>query len=328
MPKKYPKKKFFREPTETEIISQLDNFVSADSDLIKILEESLDERQGLIIEKGLVPEGFTHRKFRKHGGEILLDYQKYKTPFEARDYELNHLDNSKIYTHLSFTPLKGKDRRKRIITPIAGLEAARIIYHSYHTYRKQAEDLSFIEIKPYDETRRAGIDGITATAKVPSRTICRILYKFNLTSIPVIDNKNKLVIASSIGSTHECEEKQFLFGYAKEEDEEEFNVLYLDEHDQAAFWKLAKYYWEEEKNIVPLEMSPFLFPTQFAINIYLDTLNKVLIRDEREQNKDKLRKPDKLEKNILLFEAIKEYGHRKIFYGKEKLNLVDWGIAA
>ncbi len=325
--KNHPKKKFFREPTKAGIISQLNSFVSADSDLIKILE-NLDENQGLIIEKRLVPEGFTHRKLRKHGEEVLLDYQKYKTPFEARDYALNHLDKNKIYTHLSFTPLKGKDRRKRIITPIAGLEAARIIYHSYHTYPKQEGDLSFIEIKPYDKARRAGIDGITATAKVPSRTISKSPYRFNLTSIPVIANKDKLVIASSIGSTHECEEKQFLFGYASEDDEEEFNVLYLDEHDQAAYWKLAKYYWEKEENIIPLEMSPFLFPTQFAINVYIDILNRVLIRDEREQIKDKLRKPDKLEKNILLFEAIKEYKHRKIFYGKEKLYLMDWHIAA
>ncbi|MEK6952801.1 MAG: hypothetical protein AABX29_07340 [Nanoarchaeota archaeon] len=242
--KSYPKKKFFREPTKTEIIKNIGNFISMDSNFFpeKIV---YNKNLGLIVERTLIPEEFTHRKFKKHGEEVEIKYCEDKTPFESKRIALDNLDKDKIYSHLSFTPLDGKDRRKRIITPMAGIQSAKIIYSSFHTYPKQQEDTSFIEIlNSYDNAERAEIDGIIAVVKVPSRTVNTGPYKFKLIHFPIKDNRNKIVIASTIGSTHYCEETQYFFGYGRKNGEE-FSVEYLDEHVQSAYWMLARYYKRE-----------------------------------------------------------------------------------
>jgi len=332
MAKNYPKKKFFREPTKSEIIENIGNFISMGSNFFP---ENIvyNKNLGLIVERILIPKEFTHRKFKKHGEEIEIRYDE--NPFQSRRKTLNNLDKDKIYSHLSFTPLQGRDKRKRIITPIGGAESAKIIYYSYHTYPEQFENLSFIKIlKPYDNVERADIDGIIALVEVPSRTVKSGPYKIRLEHFPIKNNKNKIAIASTIGSTHYCKESQYFFGYGKK-DGEEFNVKYLDEHIQSAYWMLARYYKRGiergKRTEIPMEMSPFLFPTQFGIDIYKLMTNRTLIRDEKLETKNKLRKLDKAEKNALFFEAVKQYNHDPIFYNKgvmaegdERLQYCNW----
>lgn len=342
MPKNYPKKKFFREPTKAEI-KKLE-LISICSNFIECIE-NLEQGQGLIIERRLIPEEKTQREVKKHGQEIPIPIGIInQTPFELRRYALNNLENG-THFYLTHKPQniihRGKiieptDKRKRMITPYEGIQASKIIYRSFHTYPKQQEDCCFIIVKPYDTAERAGIDGIEAVCEVPSRTINTRPYRFRLTSVPIKDNKNKTKLASRIGSTHMCDEKLYFFGYSRLEDIEPYDVFYFCAHEIAAYWKLAKFYMKEsgKNNIVPLEMSPFLFPTQRGINLYKNIRNKTLIRDENIAEKDKLRTLNIPEINALFFEAARKYGHDPFFFnrgesadiGDERLQYCNWAL--
>ena len=70
----------------------------------------------------------------------------------------------------------------------------------------------------------------------------------------------------------------------------------------------------QQGNQIPLEMCEFAIPSQKTVDYYLKLLNNVLIRDETVKAKDKLRKPNKADIELLLWAWIKEYGHDPTFY--------------
>ena len=63
-------------------------------------------------------------------------------------------------------------------------------------------------------------------------------------------------------------------------------------------------------------MSQFAIPSQETVNYYLKFENNVLVRDENLIRKDKLRKPNRAEKEIALWALVEAYGHDRTFFAK------------
>ena len=322
-----PKKQFFQEPTKAEIVSQLDNFVSADSNLIKYLD-NLEPNQGLIIETKLIPAQFENsNKFLKHASpvEIFLKDRdgeiSYRNedgsipiPVELREKEFNAVNN-KAHPGYSFMP-------DNIVQLTECLEAARIFHHSYHTYPHQLEGLCLIEVKPYDDALKVAEEGTVAVIKISSRRQNIPRYKYSYIYVPVLDNENEFEIISKLKTKgHCCELKQYSFKYNLPDDPDPSDRDFWCAHEIAAFWRLIDFYKHMRGIKIPaaIKMNPFAIPTQYGVNLYKKIISKTLIRDEDLETKDKLRKPEKGEEEVLLWGSVYIHKHKKTFYAENKL---------
>ena len=69
--------------------------------------------------------------------------------------------------------------------------------------------------------------------------------------------------------------------------------------------------------MIPVQMCQFAIPTQQTVDYYLKLGNNILIYDNNLKNKNKLRKPNRAEKEIGLWALVKSLGHDKTFYSKK-----------
>lgn len=325
--KQYPKKRFFQEPTKAQILRASSSFLHIETDLISRIESSLPG-QTLIIERPLIPLTFPNsRKFLKHGEEVkpkraytLEEVARTRfVPVRLREEAFNNI-GPRAYCGYSFMPLTGKDQRKRKVSLVECLEAARICAYAHHLG-------TGIEIKPYQDSARVETEGAEITVRVPSRTKKRQKYEFNLTSVPVIDGPYKFVVAQSLASSgHDCKRKQFDFRYRYEDDKESSRVFNFCAHEIAAYFKTINYYYYILKNFVPFDMNQFAAPTIRAVDFYKRLLDSVLIKDENLRTKDKLRKLHKAEKEILVWGLVEVYNHDSTFFATEKIENYDWSL--
>ena len=323
--KNYPKKTFFEEPSKSNILKV--TTISANSDLVDRIE-NLQENEALIIETGLIPLKYeTPRKFLKHGLEVkptrvytLEELAKERfVPVALREQAFNNI-KQKTYCSYSFMPFVGKDKRKRKVSLAECLEASRLFAYS-HTLG------TGIEIKIYEDAQRVKKEGATVACKVTSRRIKQPKYTFNLVSVPVIDSEDKFAIAQNILSTgHNCKKKQYDFRYRYEDDKESSTVFNFCAHEITAYWEIINHYWNVLKRITPLEMSQFAIPTQFTVDFYKRLCDSVLIKDENINEKDRLRKLNKAEKEILLWGLVYKYKHDKTFFAREKIERYNWSL--
>ena len=161
---------------------------------------------------------------------------------------------------------------------------------------------------------------------VPSRTKGSGRIKFKLINVPVVDSAEKYKICLNIGSDHSCSSKRFNIRYRYTDDKESSGVINICAHEIAGYLQLIENLWENDKNIVPLQMSQFAIPTQLTVNYYLKLNNNVLIKDEGLKSKDKLRKPNRAEKEIALWALVQELRHDETFFAKSSRdgNLKDY----
>jgi len=318
------KKSFFREATKSEIKQK--DFIEVNGSL-EIAD--LHPSQYTIIPE-LVPRGYeSARKFMKHGPEVkpkrfysLGQAMKYgRTPVQLREKAFNNLKKHD-YCGYSFVPL-GRDLRKRKVSLVECLEGARIFAYSH--------DGSFIKTKCYADAKRVRRDGAEVVVEVPSRTKKERRLQFKLTNVPFIDSPEKYGISLNIGSDHSCPAKRFNIRYRYSDDKESSGILNICAHEIAGYLHLVEQIWEEEKNIVPLQMSQFAIPTQETVNFYLKLENNVLVKDLNLVVKDKLRKPNRAEKEIALWTLVEAYGHDRTFFVKSSRdgNLRDykWSVS-
>ena len=307
------KKSFFTESTKTEIKEK------ERIDLSRIIKvKDLEDSQfGVLPSSILIPRGFENaRKFMKHGREVKprrfysLGHasEDGRTPIQLREEAFNNIQNL-YYCSYSIMPF-GKDERKRKIALIECLEAARIFAFS-HQFGKE------ILIKPYDDAFRVKKDGAEIIAKVPSRTKNHHYLEFKLMSVPIIDSTEKYRISLNFNSDHSCPSKRFNIRYKYLDDKESSSVINICAHEIAAYLKTIEYYWNIEKNIIPIQMCHFAIPTQETVNYYLKFENNLLIFDESIKPKDKLRKPNRGEKEIGLWALVAELDYDKTFYSKK-----------
>ena len=320
----YPKKQFFQEPTKSRILRV--NDVSADDNLVDRIEH-LEEGEALIIETKLIPQKFSNsRKFLKHGPEVkptrvytLEEVARNKfVPVQLREEAFNSIEKH-AYCSYSFMPFTGKDQRKRKVSLVECVEAARIFAYAHNLG-------TGIEFKSYEESLKVESEGATIPVKIPSRRRKYSKYEFNLISVPVIDSKNKFMVSQGIGSSgHNCKRSQYSFRYVYEEDKESSRVFDFCAHEIAAYFEIINHYWKILKNIIPLEMSQFAIPTQRTIDYYKRLYDSVLMMDQ-DLTQDKLRKLNKAEKEILLWGFVHKYKHNETFFATDKLENYNWQL--
>jgi len=305
------KKTFFREATKAEIKHKK---------LVKIAELSqlaeLAIEEFTIIEP-LVPRGFeSTRKFMKHGPEVKprryysLDQalRDGRTPVQLREQAFDNIVGHNFCGY-TFMPL-GRDRRKRKVSLIECMEGARI-----YAYSHQVRGAGII-VRSYDESGRVRRDGAEIVCRVPSRTEKQRKIKFKLLSVPIVDCAEKYAVSLNLGSDHSCGSKRFNIRYKYIDDKEGSGIMNLCAHEIAAYLKIIEHYWGE-KNMTPLQMCQFAIPAQKMVDFYLRLGNNVLVRDLSLRSKDKLRKPDRGDKEIALWNQVENLKHDATFYSKK-----------
>jgi len=306
------KKSFFREATKAEIKKK--NLVK----IAKLLEIANLSNNEFTIINPLVPRGYeSTRKFMKHGLEVKprryysLDQAVMdgRTPVQLREQAFNNLERHD-YCGYSILPI-GRDRRKRKVSLADScLEGARI--YSYSNQVRGTE----IKIKPYADSKRVRIDGAEIVCNVPSRTKGEPRIKFKLISVPIVDCSEKHIVSLNIGSDHSCPAKRFNIRYRYTDDKESSGIVNICAHEIAAYLKVIDHYWDE-KNIIPLQMCQFAIPSQETVDFYLRLMNNVLVKDHSLQSKDKLRKPDRGDREIALWSWGDDLGYNRTFYSKK-----------
>jgi len=305
------KKTFFRESTKAEIKEK-------NKIIIEELHEIANIKQNeYAILYSFIPKNYENsRKFMKHGPEVKpMRYYSLehalkirKTPVQLREEAFNKI-NSYEFCGYSFMPL-GKDKRKRKVSLVECLEGARLFAYSHQTNAK-------IFAKPYDKPERVDKEGAEVIIEVPSRTKKEKRNKFKLTSVPIKDSQEKYAISFNFGSDHSCPSKKFNIRYRYFSDKESSGIVNICAHDIAGDLQLIEQELNKKKNIIPLQMCQFAIPTQETVNYYLKLENNLLIYDENLKNKNKLRKPNRAEKEISLWALVKYLGHDKTFYSKK-----------
>ncbi len=318
------KKSFFRGATKGEVKRK--EFIDVEG-FLGIAD--LQSDQYTVIPE-LVPRRFeSARKFMKHGREVrprrIRSLKQAlvnpRTPVQLREEAFNKLKRHD-YCGYSFMPI-GRDARKRKIPLIECLEGARIFAYAHRR--------SSIKVKPYTDSKRVRIDGAEVVVEVPSRTQRARKTRFKFVNVPIVDSDEKYAISSNLGSDHSCGSKRFNIRYRYSDDKESSGIFNICAHEIAGYLGLVEQAWEEDKNIVPLQMSQFAIPTRETVDYYLKLENNVLVRDENLKVKDKLRKPNRGEKEIALWGLVEAYGHDRTFFAKGErdgnLRDYDWGVS-
>jgi len=305
------RKQFFQEETKAEIKRK--TYVDF-SDLGGLeVVGALDNGEYTVVRE-FVPRGYeSARKFMKHGPEVKprrvysLDQAAGfgKTPVQLREEAFNSIPGSN-YCGYSFVPL-GNDSRKRKVSLVECLEGARLFAYAYQMG-------TGIKVKPYADAKRVRIDGAEVVIDVPSRRKNERRIRFKLTSVPFVDSREKYVVSLNLGSDHSCPSKRFNIRYKYTDDKESSGIVNICAHEIAGYLQLVQYAMQEEKNLIPLQMSQFAIPSQETVDYYLRWCNNVLIKDDSLESKDNLRKPNRAEKEIALWQLVKALGHDRTFY--------------
>jgi len=315
------KKSFFREATKAQIkrkeLVEVAGFLGI---------ASLESDQYTVIPE-LIPRGFeSGGKFMKHGREVKPKrvytlkqaLENPRTPVQLREEAFDKLKRHD-YCGYSFMPI-GRDARKRKVSLIECLEGARIFAY--------AHQWTGIKVKSYADSKRVRIDGAEVVVEVPSRTKKERKARFKFLNVPIIDSPEKYAISSNIGSNHSCGSKMFNIRYRYSDDKESSSIFNICAHEIAGYLGLVEQAWEEDKNIIPLQMSQFAIPTQETVDYYLKLGNNVLVKDENV--KDKLRKLKRGDKEIALWALVECYGHDRTFFAKGdrdgSLKDYNWGV--
>ncbi len=359
-------KPFFRERTLAQI-KQLDLALASDRLVDRIL--SLEADQGLIITRQLIPEEYHHdpqvtpdRKFLKHGKEIKLPrsksisqaVQQRKTPLQKRQKAFDRVQVSyctkgelPFYCCFSIAPPFSNDKRKRKIPLVECVKGAMIYTYSENSHEPDEK----IFIMPYDDAQRVKRDGVQILVKVPSRTEGKERNSFVFKMVPVVDVPRKFALAEAVWSDHVCESKRFKIGYTYPDSSEGSLPFYFCAHEIAAYLAICDHYFIKQKNVVPLQMNPFAFPTQLTATYFNRLNNNCLIFDPRDDsglnhlahsvlpNLDQtvsqekflkffnpgFRKLNQAEEEILFWALIAKKGHDPTFFAVEKIRDYDWG---
>ena len=286
-----------------------------------------DTRLVIPLDVNLVPfKYFNSRKFLKHGPEVLIERGKSirnlligrDEPVKLREEAFDKIKENVFYCSYSFMPVSGKDQRKRKVSLVECLEGAKMFTYS--------ENGPKIELKAYDDSSRVDREGAEIIVSVPSRVKKASRYQLKFSSVPVKDTRNKWPIAYQVSTDHICPHKRFNIRYRFEDDVDSSRIFNFCSHEIAAYMKIADHYKNEKKTMVPLQMSQFAIPTQGTSDFYTKMDNFCLKEDLNNKGKKKLRLLDRAEKEILLWELVKQNGHDDTFYATEKLRNYDWSV--
>lgn len=316
------KKTFFKDTTKAKIKKK--TLVEV-GDLPEIDTLQFNE---YVIVNSIVPRGYgSPKKFLKHGEEVKIKrYRRMgdairdgKTPVQLREDAFDAIQGREFCGY-SIMPL-GRDRRKRKTSLVTCMEGARIF-----SYANQVRGTG-IKTKAYADAQRVRFEGAEALVEVPSRQVGERRYQFKLMSVPMKDDPQKYAIVSNLGSDHVCGHNRFKIRYRFMNDKECSGITNVCPHEVAGYLQLVQREWEDNKNVIPLQMSPYAIPSQKTVDYYLKWENNVLVRDLNTQ--EGLRKPNIAEKEIGLWAYVNINGHDKTFYSTStkdgRLADYNWG---
>ena len=308
------KKTFFRENTKSEIKKK--TFVDFEEVGEIPMIASLEPHEYTVIPDNLPKGHESARKFMKHGQEVKIKrfysleqaLNDRRTPVQLRDYAFNNLKHNNFCSY-SLMPFLVGDQRKRKIPLRECLQGAWIFAYAHQVTGP-------IKYKAYADSRRVKAEGAESVFQVPSRTEGKERYEIKFSSLPYVDSPEKYAIAHSIFTDHSCKSKRFSIRFRRMEDKESSKVFNFCAHDIAAYLQYIQGESEENKNIIPLQMSQFAIPTQETVDFYLRLRNNVLVEDKSIKAKDKLRKLNDANEEIALWDFVKALGHDKTFYAR------------
>ncbi|MBW2996186.1 hypothetical protein KY332_02680 [Candidatus Woesearchaeota archaeon] len=318
------KKIFFKDPIRGNQVVSGKRLISASRNLVdRILDLESDEALVIQRDRDIIPGEYSDsKKFMKHGKEVkpkrtytLREMVKQrKIPVKIREEAFETIKNP-YFCGYSFVPA-GRDKVKRKVSLVACLEGNRI-----YCYAHQVR-FTGIDVGQYDDARRVEIEGATVPVRVPSRTKGQRKHEFNLNSVAIEDTPDKYSIAYEIESEgHLCKHKQYMFRYRPKRGHEKSKIINICPHEIAAYMEAVDMYWNEDKNIIPLQMSQFVVPTQFFVDQYKKICRQIAF--EKDGN---LKVPNFAQKEILLWAIVQREGHDKTCFASEgtKVRRYNW----
>lgn len=326
----YTHKSFFEEPSIGELRKR-ELFYSHDSLVEKIL--NTPEGSTVVVDINLIPLKYHNDSwyFLRHAQRVaptarqtINNILRGKiTPVDLRRIAFNAIEDpfhsGYEYQPWDIHPYAKRDRSPRRVSLVECLEGARL-----YAYAHQVQNVK-IDIEKYEDAAAVQTDGAIVPVKIPSRQKGHRRYSFNLTSVAVVDTLEKYKIAwSTAAGAHECKRDQYMtLRYSTDEPSILFNWC---AHGIAAYLEYVDRKYQQEKNIVPLEMSQIALPTRLTVEYYKRLCDSLLISDSSEKSKNHVRKPNKAEREILLWMLVQEKKHDATFYSTEKLREYDWKL--
>lgn len=330
------KKQYFIEPTLTRIVE--DSRPIYVNRPYKFVEKVFDLKEGeyLIIKARLIPPNYqSPRKFLKHGTFVEIQtpnsideaLEENMEPWRLRKDIFDSI-NSIYFAGMSFKPFADfqNDKRERRVRLVEKCEAIRILSYGAQT----GNDIIIRRV--YADSERVSKDGAIVAASVPSRTEKQPRYEFNIYSIVVDSNDpNSYAVANGFWTDIKIPVKRWSFRFNFYTDKEDSNVLNIFAPEIAAYYKFMtqELHKEYKPNKSVVQMSPFGIPTKLTIDYYQKLLSKVVIYDSRLKSKDKLRKLNKAEQEVMLWALVKKMKYDKTFFRRREkrdglIEEIDW----
>ncbi|MBT4334816.1 hypothetical protein HOD61_03310 [archaeon] len=317
------RKSYFSSPTAAEIKRTKELFSVSEKYIDRLL--NISDTQALIISDSLIPEEYVpSRKFFKHGRDVKI--KRFKTleqvivtqgyPSESRKTAFDNLSDN-LFSGYTFKPIVGTDKTTKKIPLVECFEGAKL-----YCYANQDTGNLFgaeINVKPYDDSSKVVYEGAEIILKVPSREKQHSRYEFKFSSVPVADHQNKFGIGYSIKTDHVCGSKRFNIRYNNILSRDKSKVDNFCAHEIAGYFSIIDSY--KEFSLVPYELNQFAIPNPFSIEFYNKLDNNCLIQNETDKRPRKL---NRAEKEILLWELVKDVGHDALFKTKGKLRDFSW----
>ena len=327
------RKSFFAERNERDI-SKLEIYrVENAKGLVNRILELNPNSEGLELRLTLTPEQFTEkrksaeasRKNLKHGQYIELSqptsrleaYRTTEIPLAIRERDFSKLQNISEdeinFLGYSFKPVQCDDKRLRVVPFAYLLEGARIFAYAENK-------AGGIDITPYDDSKRVKYGGANIICTIPSREQKQSRYKINLQNVPIDNGTEKRGIIWGIKSDFEKapEHKLHNIKYNYPTDKKDSDVITFYPQEIAAYLGVIKHYWDNNRNITPLEMNPFALPSKKEAEFYMKLCNNIVVYDETLSSKNKLRKLHLDEKCILIARSIGLLGANQTMYCDSK----------
>ncbi len=335
------RKKFFIEREESEIRAMRPKQVFIARGLVRRILDLDPAEDALELRFPLLPVKFqgtnlsvsqSTRKAYKHGdyyalaqpltqGEAIAST---RSPLQIREESLEALkqlpEHQNYLLGYSFTPVQGKDRRKRVVPFVWIMEGTKLFTYSENITNQEQG----IIVKPYADSIRVAREGAEIPIAVPSRRQKEPRYKLKLSHVPVVDRPEKNAVVWSIRSTYEDgrepEHSRFNIRYKYDSDVESSDVHFFYPQDVAGMLAVSKhFFYQRNGNKVPWDMNPFAKPSQKAADFNTKAGNNILVYDPKLKSKSKLRKPHVAERSILMARLIGVLGHGEtMFWGRER----------
>ncbi len=263
------------------------------------------------------------RKFMKHGPEVKFPrfssaYHAIKTMQQGRivpvDLRAKEFDASLgPYNSMSYLPIIGNDNRKRKIPLIEVVDGAKL-------YRYSECQGTPIKVTPYHNAKRVGIEGAAIDVRVPSRTPHQPSYQLSILGVPIVDNAQKYVIATSLISDHTCADMRHRKRYTWEHSNENSRVFNWDAHSIAGVYAMMDFMWDTHHNLIPLQMSMIPLPSQKLVDIseVLRYQTVVRTKEDPSQKDEKTYPLNNAEREIGLHAAVQRLGHNQTLFSSKK----------